>query len=126
MSAKWVLRKTTFFQCCNASGRTTTVIIHGILPVILKWSSHSLNYTNLHSRFIESIVRTPLHVLAIGVCYGFSLSRIHQKTDFATPSGNFMEAEVRGPWVHGNWSAKEKISAGPAEKNCGHGLLAEC
>jgi hypothetical protein len=47
--------KTTPFQCGNASARTTTVIIDGTLPVILKWSSHSLNYTNLHSRFIESM-----------------------------------------------------------------------
>jgi uncharacterized protein DUF4262 len=49
------ITETTLFQCGDASGRTTTVIIHGILPVILKWSSHSLNYTNLHSRFIESM-----------------------------------------------------------------------
>src|SRR5712692_9862486 len=47
--------ETTLFQCGNASGRTTTVIIHATLPVILKWSSHSLNDTNLHSRFIESM-----------------------------------------------------------------------
>jgi hypothetical protein len=43
------------FQCGDASGRTTTVIIHATLPGILKRSSHSLNYTNLHSRFIESM-----------------------------------------------------------------------
>jgi hypothetical protein len=49
------ITETTLLQCGNASGRTTTVIIHGTLPVILKWSSHSLNYTNLHSRFIESM-----------------------------------------------------------------------